>query len=500
MQECLLAACKNQAMPVLRSDYTSVAGKGNVFEAGGQPVDMRASGGQTVPMLGGQPIINQPQVGMAQAQQSSAMQPVSTQVQPLTPATIGQAQQVQPAQQMQGGLRQGLGLLDQGYDRVQTAVGQGVNALQQGQDQSITALDQAQAQGLGRIDQSTGQAIDYLNPYADVGKSAINQEAALAGALGAEAQQQAINQFMESPAQQYNREQQEKALLRNATATGFGLRSGATLTELQKQASGISAQQQQQQLENIRNLAGRGQQAATTQGGYAQQGGVAGANLIGQIAGQKANVYGNQSGQIANMYGQQGAAGANLSSQGAGMANQAGQAIANQIGQTTGQLAGNQLNLGQLLAGLDQTTASNLSNLLTQGATQGSQTQMQLAQLLANLATGQGSQLANLTVGAGNAQAAGTVAGGGALRETVGTALGFLSDRNLKDNITLLVKGAVDLYSWTWKAIDSIPAHMHGALAIGVIAQDVEKSHPEAVSVSESGYLMVDYNKLSEAL
>ena len=540
-----------------------------------QQVDMRVSGGERAPGLNNNGMTINPVTGQQQATgaQAAPMQPNQMTTQQITPANMGQAQQVQGgdfsgiglggAEQalqgslqgqlgalgqgaagaetalnqyggqalgmMQGGLRQGLGLLDQGYQQAQQSIGQGVGALQQGQQQ-----------GLGEIRQGTNQAIGFLDPYSQAGQQALQQEAALSGAAGADAQQQAINSFMESPGQKFLRERQEQSLLRNQAAVG-GLRGGATLSALQEQAMGIAATQQQQQLENLRNLAGRGQQAAGQQGGFAQQGGMAGANLIGQMAQGQANLYGQQAGIGANLSGQgagmaqqAGMAGGNLM-QGigqnvAGLRNQfgqnaagaigqtgqqlgglrygAGQQVAGQLGQTTNQLAGNQMQLGQLLAGLDQGTAANLSNLLVGGATAGNQNQMQLAQLLANLATGQGTNLANLAVGAGNAQAAGQLGAAQGVQQGVGTIVGaaqsaaqagMMSDERLKDNITKLYDGAVNLYSWTWKHIDEIPEKLRGALSIGVIAQEVQQSHPDCV-MCKDGYLAVDYSKLAQEI
>lgn len=423
---------------------------------------------------------------------------------------------------------QALGAANQGF-------GQARQDISGGAQQAVGTLQNAMNQGVNRIDQSTGQAINYLNPYAGAGQSALNQEAALSGALGGAAQQQAINQFMESPGQKFLRERQEQALLRNASATG-GLRGGATLTALQEQAAGIAAQQQQQQLENLRSLAGRGQQAATQQGGYAQQGGISGANLIGQLAGQQAGIQSGAAQNLANLATQGGQFGANLLAntgqnvaglrQGlgaaeagafgntannmaniygntagnvAGLRSQAGRDVASQLGGTSQQIAGNQLNLGQLLANLDSGTAAQLAQLGIGGATAGANQQAQLAQLLANLATGQGSQLAGLQTGIGDIQAAGRLGQANATKDTIGTIAqlaAMFSDERLKDNITKLVDGPVNLFAWTWKHIKEIPAEMRGVTAIGVIAQEIQQKFPECVH-SENGYLKVDYSKLA---
>lgn len=476
---------------------------------------------------------------------------------------------------------QALGAANQGFNQarndIANSTGVGRNDIAQGLAGAMSsigsgagALAAAQTQGLNRIDQSTGQAIGYLDPYASTGAEAQQREAALSGALGNAAQQQAISGFMESPGQKFLRERQEQALLRNASATG-GLRGGSTLSALQEQASGIAAQQQQQQLENMRNIAQRGQQAAGQQGQFAQTGGTTGANLIGQIAGQQAQLMGQaagmqanagqnlaqlsanagsqmggyaaQGGQFAgntlnqlgnqigglraglgqmeagaigdvggNVAGLQNQLGGNLanayggtSNNLAGLRSQAGQQVAGQLNNQTNQLSNNQLNLGQLLAGLDTNTASQLAQLMTQGGTAGANSQMNLATLLANLASGQGSNLSNIQIGQGNAQAGGTIGSAGGAREGVGTAIGGLltgglfSDERLKDNITKIAEGPVDLFVWTWKHIKEIPESLRGVASVGTIAQQVKERFPNCV-VERDGYYAVNLAQLSQEI
>jgi hypothetical protein len=529
----------------LMSNYAQPTGlRGNQFAQLG-PQTLTGGMPQDRPMQGGgmQPQINQPQVlgGIAQQITDPNAPTMSQYNAPLSqPTSLGSTPQVQNnvdmsgiglsgaesalqaglnaqtgalqggSQQAQGTLQQALGgqlgALNQGFGGAEEALNaygaQALGAANQGFNQGrgditsmlgaaqgsigqgIGLLGAAQNQGLGRIDQSTGQAINYLNPYSSTGAEAQQREAALSGALGNEAQQQAISGFMESPGQKFLRERQEQALLRNASATG-GLRGGSTLSALQEQASGIAAQQQQQQLENMRNIAQRGQQAAGQQGQFAQTGGVSGANLIGQIAGQQAGLLGQQAGLQANAGGQM----AQLSAQGgqfagntlnqlgsqvsglrsglgqleagaignaggdiaglqnqlggnlanayggtannlAGLRSQAGQQVAGQLNNQTNQLSNNQLNLGQLLAGLDTGTASQLAQLITQGGTAGANSQMNLAQILANLATGQGSNLSNLQIGQGNAQANAQTAGKSGLFGTIGLGTGIYGALN----------------------------------------------------------------------
>lgn len=68
---------------------------------------------------------------------------------------------------------------------------------------------------------------ELLQPYADVGAPALEQQKALMGLGGAEAQQAQINQLESSPLFQSLVRQGEESLLQNASATG-GLRGGNT--------------------------------------------------------------------------------------------------------------------------------------------------------------------------------------------------------------------------------------------------------------------------------
>jgi len=91
-------------------------------------------------------------------------------------------------------------------------------------------------------------------------------------------------------------------------------------------------------------------------------------------------------------------------------------------------------------------------------------------------------------------QAGGSLVGG--LAQGIGAAGGvsnFFSDVSLKTNIKFENKviNYLPIYSFEYKNSN------HGAGRFeGVMAQDVEKTYPEAVSISPEGYKMVDYSKI----
>lgn len=289
--------------------------------------------------------------------------------------------------------------------------------LQRGEDIGARALQQTTAQarqdvltgqqaGLQSIAQGRESAVAGFQPYAQAGAGAIQQEAALSGALGPEAQQAAINSFIESPGQKYLREQQEKALVRQNAATG-GLGGGRIRSALMEQAMGIAATQQQQQLENLRSIATRGQDVAGSLANINMGAGTSAAGIQTGSAQQLANLaqsLGMNISQLMSLSSQQKAAlaertGINLS--------QLDQAIG------AARVAGVQ-GLGTSLAGVVGSTAGDLASLQERQATTTLSAQQNLSQTLGNLAVGAGNQAANYTAQAGSALGQGQYLAGNA--------------------------------------------------------------------------------------
>jgi hypothetical protein len=89
--------------------------------------------------------------------------------------------------------------------------------------------------------------------------------------------EQALASLQATPGQQFLRERQQQALLRQQAALG-GLGGGQVRTALQQQAMGFAQQDLQNQLARLAGLAGAGQQAAAGIGQFGQ----AAAGQIGQ--------------------------------------------------------------------------------------------------------------------------------------------------------------------------------------------------------------------------
>lgn len=127
---------------------------------------------------------------------------------------------------------------------------------------------------------------------------------------GAQGQQQAINQFEQSPMFQSLARQGEEAILQNASATG-GLRGGNVQGALAQFRPALLNQQLQQQFQNLSGISALGQASAAGVGAGVQ----GAANNIGNLqmanAGNQANAglvganaYGQAFGQIGGLAGQ----------------------------------------------------------------------------------------------------------------------------------------------------------------------------------------------------
>lgn len=317
---------------------------------------------------------------------------------------------------------------------------------------------------LGAIGRGADIAGGVLQPFAGGGAQAFQQQTALSGAAGPQAQRQAFASFQASPGQDFLRQQGEQALLRNQGAIG-GIGGGNVRRELVRQGIGFAAQDFGNQFNRLGSLSQIGAGAAGQQAGIAQRAGEFGGQAI-LGTGQDLAFGRTRAGeQIAGATGATGSALANLiSQQGAG--------VSDILGQGTGSLA-------NILAGAGQA---------------GQASQEQLAILLANIATGSASQqvalpgLPGLQTSQGALGAIGQAAGG------IGTLIGAVSDIRLKKNLNKVGRTAkgINLYIWDWNKIGrKITGQLSG---FGVIAQEVRKIIPEAVI--DGVWLRVDYGKV----
>ena len=235
--------------------------------------------------------------------------------------------------------------------------------------------------GLAAVQNGMTDANSRLDPYARGGVGASQYAQALTGALGESAQAAAFNRYMESPEQAYLREQSEKAITRNAAATG-GLQGGNVLQELQRNAIGLASQDFQNSFDRLMGVSDRGQKAASQQAGYNFDAGTLGANMA----------YGTGNTLAAGRTRAGELLAGNMASLGAGQANLIDSGSRN-LSSTIGEQSG------------------NLANLLTGAGNVDNETLTRLAELLANASmTAAGAGRSN---GLGSTQQTGGVLAGG---------------------------------------------------------------------------------------
>ena len=135
----------------------------------------------------------------------------------------------------------------------------------------------------GRISAAAArEAAGGLQPFTVGGVGAAQQEAALSGALGPEAQQQALDAQVESPFTKFIEERGRRQIGQGFAAIG-GLGGGQRLKALTEFGQGVATQSLSTQLQNLRNVRQAGTSAQLNiadliaQAGGAEAGGVRGA-------------------------------------------------------------------------------------------------------------------------------------------------------------------------------------------------------------------------------
>ena len=122
------------------------------------------------------------------------------------------------------------------------------------------------------------------------------------------------------------------------------------------------------------------------------------------------------------------------------------------------------------------------------------------SQLSAEAQTSGGTNWLDAVLGIGGA-VAGTKAGTDAIVSGVSSLWNWAtSDIRLKKNIKLLEnRNGINIYKWDWTD-KALSMGVDTSYTAGVIAQDLQKTHPEAISKDASGYLMVNYEVVQNAI
>jgi hypothetical protein len=122
---------------------------------------------------------------------------------------------------------------------------------------------------------------ELLQPYTEAGAGALEQQQAMAGLLGPEAQQRAISGIEESPIFGALARQGEEAILQRASATG-GLRGGNVQGALAQYRPAMLQQLIESQYSKLGGLTQVGQASAAGVGAAGQATGANIANLLAQ--------------------------------------------------------------------------------------------------------------------------------------------------------------------------------------------------------------------------
>ena len=218
-----------------------------------------------------------------------------------------QAKGVENAQAIQQqATQQALPLIQQGFGQARDAITSGANQAQQnllgGQQQQFDTLNAGYDQVGQTLESAYNKASGVFEPVASQGAGASQMQAALSGALGSAAQQQAFNNYNDSPGQKYLQAQQEQAILRNESALGGGVSSnGRVLSALQEQAAGNAAQNYNNNFSQLGQIASRGDSANQNIAQLQQGLGQSKSAIQQQLANLLSGLQGNTASNLANL-------------------------------------------------------------------------------------------------------------------------------------------------------------------------------------------------------
>jgi len=297
-------------------------------------------------------------------------------------------------------------------------------ALIQGAGGAVTALEGAGGQA--RQDILTGGARGQvpitgaqgqLQPFIQGGQQAFDLQSALLGAQGSEAQAQAFQNFRQSPGQQFLQEEQERAIIRNAAATG-GLGGGNVRQELQRRALGRAELAFGNRISQLGTLSGQGLQAT----GQSAQLASLDAQLQNNLGINLADVGRSTGIDIAQTL-------ENLGSGQAEVRDAAGVRLAAAIQTASGQLADLQSGQGAGIADIGAGQIQNIGNLLLERGLADADANRQQAILLGNLAVGQGTVAANIAANIGKIESDGILGTNTAVQAAITGLLELLGEK-----------------------------------------------------------------------
>jgi len=169
--------------------------------------------------------------------------------------------------------------------------------------QASSAQQQASQAGIEEQRRQFEAVRELLAPYTQAGLPALQQQQALLGLSGAEAQQAAISAIENQPGFQSMIQQGENAMLQNASATG-GLRGGNLQGAMSQFRPQMLSQAIQDQYARLGGMTSLGQQSASGVGTAGMQTGRGIADLLGQMGAARAGGILGQAQSKSNVYDQ----------------------------------------------------------------------------------------------------------------------------------------------------------------------------------------------------
>lgn len=383
------------------------------------------------------------------------------------------------------GINSAIGSLNSGYGSAGTALGsnygQAIGAVGQNFGAGINSLNQNYGQAAGAL---TGNYAAALQPYMQNYGQAQQGVGALGNALGLNGQagnDAALAQLRSTPGYQFQQQSQDATVNAAAAASGMNA-SGNQLLALNKVNQGLADSTSNNYISQLQPFLGASNAAA---------GGIAGVNT--GLGSSLSNLYQGQGNATLGAYGSQGNSLAGLYS---GLGN--AQAGVN-VGQGTS-VAGQQDQLAQL-GYSTQTGIGNANANADLAAYNASGNFWNMLGGIGGIKTPGGGTLGGNAVGSfgGGGPVAGssgaTSVGGAPLTGggsgILGLAGSIFSDERLKEDISPVGELADGQPIYRYRYIGD------NVFRIGLMAQDVEKTNPDAVT-EIGGWKAVDYGKATQ--
>lgn len=365
---------------------------------------------------------------------------------------------------LQAGNAQATGNINSGIGALTSNYGAGAGALTSNYGAATGALTSNYGAGIGAINSNYASALTpFMQNYGQA-QGGVNQLGNVLGLNGQAGSDAAMKTLQATPGYQFQLQQGDAAINAQAAATGQNA-SGNQAIALSNYNQGLAGTTYNNYVSQLQPFLGASNSAAS---------GIAGVNT-GQgnaLAGQ----YGSLGGSLANTYTGLGGA---LNSNSTGL----GTAIAGQDSSLAGLNYQTQTGIGNANANADLAGLTASGNIM--GAI-GSIGGAALGAIGGPIGMGIGSSLGGMLGGAVPGAVGPSSVGGAPLSNSMYSSI--FSDERLKEDISKVGELSDGQPVYTYRYIGS------PVFQLGLMAQDVEKTMPEAVT-EIAGFKAVDYNK-----